>query len=272
MNKFTKNFFLTVAAVSAAVLLMMAFSTLSKGSAGIFSNAANVVSQPFLKTFSVVYDKTAGVIDSFINASRYAEENELLRAQVARMEQDRANVDAYRAENERLQALLDMKNETQELSLQGAYVIGRDADNWYNTITIDKGSTNGVNVNDVVLTPQGLVGTVSEVGITWAKVREITDIESSIGALCARTGDRGVLEGDFELSTKGRCRLNYISKEATIVVGDRIEISGTGSIYPRGVYIGRVVEIYDDESGLALSAVVESEVDFNALGEVLVGR
>jgi rod shape-determining protein MreC len=110
------------------------------------------------------------------------------------------------------------------------------------------------------------------VGLTWAKVREITDVESSIGAVCARTGDRGVLEGDFNLASQGRCLLNYLSKDASIVIGDRIEISGTGSVYPQGVYIGKVVEIYDNDSGLTISAVIQSDVDFNALGEVLVGR
>lgn len=262
---------MTIGAATAAILLLMAFSTLSGGRAGILSNAANIVIQPFSKAASLVYDKSRGIVDSFVNASKYAEENEMLRMTITRLEQDRADIEAYKAENERLRALLDMKNEKTEMSLQGAYVTGRETDNWYNTITIDKGSADGVNVNDACLTPDGLVGTVFEVGLTWAKVREITDVESSIGAVCARTGDRGVLEGDYNLDG-ARCRLNYLSKDSMIVLGDRIEISDSGSIYPKGIYIGRVVEISDDESGLTLSAVVESDVDFNALSEVLVGR
>jgi rod shape-determining protein MreC len=272
MNKFSKGFLAVIAALSAAVLLCMALSTLSGGNAGIVSNVANMAAQPFLKVFSVTYDKVSGVVDSFVNASRYAEENEMLRARIAQMEQDKSNVETYKAENERLLALLDMKSYSHDLQLQGAYVIGRETDSWYNVISIDKGSSSGVAVNDVVITPYGLVGTVTEVGLTWAKVREITDVESSIGAVCARTGDRGVLEGDFNLASQGRCLLNYLSKDASIVIGDRIEISGTGSVYPQGVYIGKVVEIYDNDSGLTISAVIQSDVDFNALGEVLVGR
>ncbi len=272
MNKFSKGFFAVLAAVSAAALLCMALSTLSGGKAGFVTNAVNIAAQPFLKVFSAVYDKTSGVIDSFVNASSYAEENEMLRARIAQMEQDKTDIEAYKAENERLLALLDMKSYSYEMSLQGAYVIGGENDNWYNVISIDKGSSSGVAVNDAVITPQGLVGIVSEVGLTWSKVREITDVESSIGAVCARTGDRGVLEGDYELASLGRCRLNYLSKDASIVIGDSIEISGTGSVYPKGVYIGKVVEIYDDESGLTVSAVIQSDVNFSSLGEVLVGR
>lgn len=272
MHKFSKNFYIRVAIISVAILFLMALYTLSDGKADVVTNITNIVVQPVQKGVSFVYDKLSGVVDSFINASSYAEENELLKARIAILESDYAAIDTYKAENERLLALLEMKNSNTELSLQGASVIGIESDNWYNVISIDKGSVNGVQVNDIVTTPQGLVGTVYEVGTTWSKVREITDVESSISAVCARTGDRGVIEGDYTLENQSRCRLNYLSKNAKIVIGDRIEISDTGSIYPKGVYIGKVVEIYDDEDGLTLTAIVESEVEFNSLSEVLVGR
>lgn len=272
MHKFSKNTYIAVAVLTVAVLFIMAISTLSDGKADIFTNVANMVMQPVQRGVSFVYDKISGVADSFINAGSYAEENELLKARIAILESDYAAIDTYKAENERLLALLDMKNTMTELNLKGAFVIAVESDNWYNVVTIDKGTVDGVGVNDVVMTPQGLVGTVSQVGTTWAKVREITDVESSISVVCARTGDRGVLEGDYSLAHQGRCRLNYLSKDAKIVIGDRIEISDTGSIYPKGIYIGKVVEIYDDDDGLTLSAIVESEVSFNSLGEVLVGR
>ncbi len=271
MQKFTKSFYIRVAAVSVAVLLIMALSTLSTGKADIVTNLANITVQPVQKTFSFVYEKVSSVVDSFVNAGSYAEENELLRARIAILESDYADIDSYKAENERLLALLNMKSSMPELNLQGASVISIESDNWYNVITIDKGTSSNVKVNDVVMTAQGLVGTVFEVGTTWAKVREIIDIESSISVVCARTGDRGVLEGNFNLAQAGRCKLNYLPKNAKVVIGDRIEISDTGSIYPKGVYIGKIVEIYDDDDGLTLTAIVESEVNFNSLSEVLVG-
>ncbi len=272
MKKFSKNFYIRVAIVSVVILLIMAISTLSLGRADFVSDAANIVLQPIKQCVSFVYDKASGVIESFIKAGSYAEENELLKARIAILENDYSDIEAYKAENERLLALLNMKSSMPQLNLQGASVISIESDNWYNVITIDKGIGMGVNVNDVVITAQGLVGTVYEVGTTWAKVREIIDIESSISAVCARTGDRGVVEGDFNLAEAGRCKLNYLPKNANVVIGDRIEISDTGSIYPKGVYIGKIVEIHDDDDGLTLTAIVESEVNFNSLSEVLVGR
>lgn len=272
MHKLSKKFFVRIAAVSVAVLLLMAFSTLLGGRADIITDAVNMVTQPVAKGLSVAYHKVSGVIDSLINAASYAEENAILRARIARLESDYSDVEVYKAENERLTKLLDMKNSKPELTLQGASVIGIESDNWYNIITIDKGAKSGVRINDVVITDLGLVGTVYEVGTTWSKVREITDVDSSIGAVCARTGDRGVVEGDYALAPYGQCRLKYLSKDAKIVIGDRIEISDTGSIYPKGVYIGRVVEISDGDDGLTLSAIVESDIEFNSLSEVLVGR
>ena len=272
MHKFSKSFYKRVIIVTVVMLLLMAFSTLSKGTADIITNTTNIVVQPVQKGLSYIYGKTAGVIDYIVNAGDYAQENELLRTKIARLESDNASIAEYKNENERLLELLDIKSSVTELKLQGASVIGIESDNWYNVITIDKGSKAGVGVNDVVMTQHGLVGTVYEVGTTWSKVREITDVESSISAVCARTGDRGVIEGDYSLASLGQCRLNYLPKDANIVIGDRIEISDTGSVYPKGVYIGKVIEISDDEDGLTLSAIVESEVRFNALSEVLVGR
>ncbi|MBR5535100.1 MAG: rod shape-determining protein MreC [Clostridia bacterium] len=271
MRKFSKNFYIRLAVISALVLIVMAVSTLSDGRADIVTNVANMVIQPATKGVSFVYDKLSGVVDSFVRAGSYAEENELLKARIAILENDYSDIEAYKAENERLLSLLNMKSSMPQLNLQGASVISIEADNWYNVITIDKGSGMGVKVNDVVLTAQGLVGTVYEVGTTWAKVREIVDMSSSISVVCGRTGDRGVLEGDFRLAQRGRCKLNYLPKNSKVVIGDRIEISDTGSIYPQGVYVGKIVEIYDDDDGLTLTAIVESEVNFNSLSEVLVG-
>lgn len=272
MHKFSKNTYIKIAIITVVILLVMAISTLSDGNADIFTDVANMAVQPLQKGAGFLYNKISGVVDSLINAGSYAEENELLKARIAILESDYAAIDAYKAENERLLALLEMKSSMTEMKMQGASVIAIEADNWYKVITIDKGSMDSVQVNDIVVTPRGLVGIVTEVGTTWAKVREITDVESSISVVCARTGDRGVLEGDYTLGNQGRCKLNYLSKDAKIVIGDRIEISDTGSIYPKGVYIGKVVEIYDDDDGLTLSAVVESEVGFNSISEVLVGR
>ncbi len=272
MGKYSKKFFIKIGIISVAILLLMALSTLLGGRADIFTNAANMVVQPVMKTCSTVYNKVSRVVDSFVHAGSYAEENQMLKARIARLESDYSEIEAYKSENERLTKLLGMRESLPEMTLQGAKVIGIESDNWYNVISIDKGTSSSVNVNDVVLTDMGLVGTVIEVGTSWAKVREITDVDSSIGAVCARTGDRGVLEGDYSLAPYGRCRLKYLSKDANIVIGDRIEIASTGSIYPKGVYIGKIVEIADDEDGLTLSAVVESEVKFSSLSEVLVGR
>lgn len=271
MNKFSKNFYIKTAVVSVIILLIMAISTLSIGKADIITNLTNIGVQPVQKCLSFIYDKVSGVVDSFVKAGSYAEENELLKARIAILESDYSDIEAYKAENERLLKLLEMKSSMPEMKLQGASVISIEADNWYNVISIDKGTGMGVKLNDVVVTAQGLVGTVYEVGTTWAKVREIIDMESSISVVCARTGDRGVLEGDFNLASQGRCKLNYLPKNAKVVIGDRIEISDTGSIYPKGVYIGKIVEIYDDDDGLTLTAIVESEVNFNSLSEVLVG-
>ncbi len=273
MRGFSKKFYIRVAVASGIVLFLLALSTLLGGRADVVTNAVNMVAQPIQKGVMIAYEKVSGVVDSLVNAGSYAEENERLGAELAKYEGIvYSEMEKYKLENERLRQLLEMKENQTDLNLQGAYVTGIQSDNWYNIITIDKGSNAGVRVNDVVTTTYGLVGTVFEVGTTWAKVREVIDVESSISAVCPRTGDRGVIEGDYSLAPYGQVKLNYLPKDANIIKDDRIEISGTGSIYPAGVYIGKVVELYEDEDGLTMTAIVQSDVKFNSLSEVLVGR
>lgn len=272
MRGFSKKFYIRVLIAGFIILFLMALSTLLGGRADVLTNLTNIVVQPIQKGVMKGYEKVSDVVDSLINAGSYAEENERLKGEISKYEEIvYSEMEKYKLENERLRALLEMKENQTELEQQGAYVTGIQSDNWYNVITIDKGSSSGVKINDVVTTPYGLVGTVFEVGTTWAKVREIIDVESSISAVCPRTGDRGVIEGDYSLAPYGRVKLNYLPKDANIIKDDRIEISGTGSVYPGGVYIGKVLEIYEDEDGLTLTAIVQSDVKFNSLGEVLVG-
>lgn len=273
MRGFSKKFYIKMAIASGIVLFLLALSTLLGGRADVVTNVVNMAAQPIQKGVMIAYEKVSEVVDSIVHAGSYAEENERLRAEIAKYEGVvYSEMEKYKLENDRLRLLLEMKENQTDLDLQGAYVTGIQSDNWYNIITIDKGSSSGVQVDDVVVTAYGLVGTVFEVGTTWAKVREVIDVESSISAVCPRTGDRGVIEGDYSLARYGRVKLNYLPKDSDIIKDDRIEISGTGSIYPAGVYIGKVVELFEDEDGLTLTAIVQSDVKFNSLSEVLVGR
>ena len=119
-----------------------------------------------------------------------------------------------------------------------------------------------------VVAPEGLFGYVSEVGLDWCRVRTVVETASSVGAYTDRTGATGVVEGDLELRSGGKCRMTYIEADADIRVGDKVYTSGDGSIYPSGLLLGTISAIEADEASRTLIAEITPSVDFNMLDDL----
>ncbi len=253
--------------VTGAVLGIMSASAVTR--VDYLNTAVGTVITPIQDAFSS-FGAVGEFFDRIAHAGQYRAENDELKAEVARLRQESINIEAYRGENERLRALLDMKDLREGPEYTGANVISRDGGDWYETLVIDKGTLSGVQVNSVVVVPDGLVGSVVEAGPDYAKVKAVTDVESSVGAICGRTNDLGLAEGKSGLTPAGKCALNYLDKNAKIIEGDVIETSGTGGIFPRGIVIGRVTRISEAGDGLTLDCEIETAVNPKKVTEVLV--
>lgn len=267
MKKISKGVWIAILVVTGAVLGIMAASAVS-GFDKANAVAGGVIA-PLEKALSSL-GAVGDFADSIVNCGKYKGENELLKEQVAALEQATINIDTYKSENERLRALLELKESRKELKYEGANVIARESGDWYDTIVIDKGTSDGVKVNSVAIVAEGVVGSVFEAGSNYAKIKTVNDVESSIGAYCGRTNDMGLAEGKSGLTPEGKCALNYLDKNAKIVAGDNIETSGMGGIFPKGLRIGRVTEVVDSGDGLTVSCEIETSVDFGKLTEVLI--
>jgi len=197
-------------------------------------------------------------------------ENELLRAENTRLQEEGVAWREVAAENMRLKAMLDYKMRTPQFELLTAMVIGRDFSTWSNAIVINRGSANGVAKDMVVITPYGLVGAVSSVTSSTAKVQLLTDPRSAVGALVQRPESRvaSIVEGNA--TQPNSLRLVNIGRDADIIKGDQLVTSGFGGIYPKGLAIGEVLELANDEGGLLKYAVVRPAVHFDRLEEVQV--
>ncbi len=272
MSDFSKRFFIGLFATTVVVFVLMAVSASHVGKPSVVSNAIGVVTTPIEHGFSAVGRWLYGIYDFFKDTSICKKENEELKTRVRELEQSVRYTDSYKSENERLLGLLDMKERYENLNLVGARVVGKDSGSWFNTLTVNKGSNDGVKFGSVVISKDGLVGSVYEVGYTWSKVKTVLDIESAISAISPRTNDKGVVEGDLSLADIGQCKMTYISKGAKIVAGDEIETSMMGGLFPEGILIGKVVSVSDDEQDLSLTAIIQSAVDFENLSEVLIER
>ena len=210
---------------------------------------------------------------SLAGRQQMLKEYELLKERVTQLEQQLLQMDEAIRENQRLKKLLDFKEEKEHFVVEGVRITGKNPGNWFNTITIDKGSEDGIAVNMAVVNDQGLIGRVIDVGKNWATVRTIVDGQSSISAIVERTRDNGMVKGNNTLTFEDRlCRMINLPLDSDVVAGDRVITSGLGEIFPKGIPIGEVIEVLDQERDMYKTAIIKPHVDFLRLEEALVIR
>ena len=175
-----------------------------------------------------------------------------------------------KVKNEELRRALDIKDQYSNMDMIGANIIAKDMGNWFDIFTIDRGSKDGISNNYPIVTSNGLVGRVMQTDVFSSKVIAIIDEDSSISARLSRTSDLVIVKGDRKLKEQGLCIMNYIPADADISAGDRVETSGVGGIYPKGILIGKVKEVRQRTNELDRYAIIEPVVDFKRLEEVFI--
>lgn len=190
--------------------------------------------------------------------SELQEEVEQLRARNAELEEQAGSA-------ERLQELLDLRSSYDLQSVSGTIVSGSN-DSWSSTVTIDRGSASGVTSGMPVMTSAGVIGQVVSCGPSSSTVRLLSDEGSSISALVQSTRSHGMLTG----SATGEVKLELVSSNQDVQVGDSIVTSGLGGVFPKGLPIGEVVSVTNNPGELYLDIVVELYADTGSSEEVLV--
>ena len=205
---------------------------------------------------------------------RYGEmEQELtdLRAQVQELEEKVRQGEEASRENEQLRELLELKERRRSFKLETAKVTARSNYNWESILTLSKGTKDGIEAGDCVITETGvLVGVVDQVGINWSTVSTIINTDTEIGGIVTRTFSAGVLEGEFSLMNQGKLKLNYLPEGAQLVSGDEVLTSGRGDMFPSGLPVGHVEGVFTDPSGQTRYAVIQPSVALDSLIEVFV--
>lgn len=230
------------------------------------SLAVKSVFSPFQNGFSYVIGKAEEGIDFLREMRAYKEENTELTQKVNELEASSRENSYYKEENEQLRSLLDMKNSMGNYTSLAATVIAYNSDGKYDTMEINRGTLTGVKAGNCVITSDGTVGTISEAGPNWATVSTIIKPSAATGIRVSRTGGLGVVEGNTEFG----CKLTFLDKNSNIIVGDILETSGSGGVYPAGIPVGRIKDISVDNIGTIEYATVEPIVDFSRIRNVLV--
>jgi rod shape-determining protein MreC len=194
-------------------------------------------------------------------------ENEKLRQRAASLQLEVDGMRSERSENSRLRHLLDLE-QRHPYVLLAADVSGRSLDRLGGSLTLSKGSADGILENRAILTPEGLVGRVERVTAHQARVLTLLHRECAVAARVARTRVEGVLRWDF--GDQPTLHLLYISSQEDVKRGDMVVTSGLGGIFPEGVRVGTIERVGLEPNGLMKEIVVRPAVDFRSVEQVLV--
>lgn len=263
--------FLIAATLAVAVLIGVFAAFSARDRAGAAENLVGAAAEPGQTAASGVGGWIQGIFSYFGSVKSLRAENEALKQENVALDKQVRDTEGLTQENQELRAMLNLMKTESKLDLVAAQVIAKDPSNWYSSFTINKGSNDGILKNQPVLTAnKELIGQVYKVGSNWAEIITILDPDSGVGSMIERSKDLGVVEGDTALLQQGLCRIGYLARDTDIKIGDYIETSGMGGVYPKGLLIGTVLEIGEDHTNMSKYATVQPAVSIGKLSQVCV--
>ena len=268
-----KNFFnkTGIWILAAAVVIVVTLSILSATGTGIINNIAGAIASPFRSAGAAIGNWFGSIADKFDEVDSRHKKNEELRKRVAQLEDANRQAVTDSQENQRLRSLLNLRQQRRDFTFESAKVTQYENSNWASTLTLNRGTSCGVAVNNCVVNETGaLVGVVTEVGLNWCTVATVLDTQAQFGVTVFRTGEAAVAMGDLSLMHQGKLKLNYLSGTNPPAGGDLVLTSGLGGYYPSGLVIGTVEDVRTDDSGLTQYAVLQPNVTPAELVEVFI--
>lgn len=208
-------------------------------------------------------------VRQIINFRSTANENERLKQDLAVAQLDLRKAQQAAAENERLKGLLNLKEQASYDQVP-ARVIARDASVWFNTVTINRGSSSGIALNMPVVTAGGIVGRVIALSPWTAQVMMVTDEKAAAGAIVGQLGGSGSLGSVRGLGNSGLIEMRYVSGLEKVEVGDYILTTGQDSIYPPGLNVGEVVQVKQGTATQPHQILIRPGAKLDQLEEVAV--
>lgn len=268
---FRRNGLLILIAAILLALVTTVVSMLLGGKANPVANLVNFITTPVRNSISAVTNWAEERYSDAFELEQMKTELADLKKENAELQAKIREAEAAIQENERLYNLLELTPKGKEFTKEAAMVTARSTSNWESTLTLSKGSAQGIEVDDCVVDEYwNLVGIVAEVGENWCTVRTLIDANTEMGGQLVRTGGAAILEGDLALMGEGKLKLTYLPENSQLMSGDLVITSGRGGVYPSGLVAGHVEEVRTDASGMTDYAVIVPETDLGNLQQVFV--
>lgn len=271
MKKFFKSRFFILTLGCAVVLTVVLSALAASGHTSILTNGVNVMLAPIKEGFGSVGLAIKGYKQYFDAVDELKAENDALKNEVNNLKDLIYDAEAMKQENEFYKNFLGIKEEHPDYIFTDATIINREAGNYASVFSLNKGTQDGIEKNMPIISENGgVVGYISEAGINWSKASSIVDTSSSVGVYIERTGEAGVLSGEFALEKEGLCRINYLDGGSDVAVGDRVMTSGLGSIYPSDILVGTVERVEFDDNLRTKYAIVRPFADLTEPERVMI--
>jgi rod shape-determining protein MreC len=201
----------------------------------------------------------------FLFSHSVYKENIKLRKEIGLLRKEIIRSEELSKENERLKKMLSFKQKI-PFTTTAARVVGRDSSNWISALIIDKGKKDGLEKDMPVINEVGLVGKIVEVGNATSKMLLINDPDLKVAGLIQESREEGIVSGTLN----GKCKMYFLALTSEAVINNTVVTSGLGGIFPKGLLIGKIIDVYEDPSGLTKECLIEPAAKLSRLEEVLV--
>lgn len=259
-----------VIVITAILVLTISLTVSPKENANFFEKCVNFVFLPVQNIIKWPFDKIKGSVMFFVDMKDLMDENDKLVVENSELREKVRQLEADGMENDQLRALLNLTKKYETSNAIVAEVLFADSSLWFDVFTINRGEKDGIKKDMTVLTPDGLVGKITQVFDKTAQVTSVLDVNNAVSARLAKTGDLITTKGDMNLVDKGLLKLKYVTSDVPLAKGDVVETSGIGGIYPKGIFIGTISEVEQDIEFMKTYAILEPGVDFSKISDVLV--
>ena len=268
MYKSKKNGFIGTVVIIGILIILVITTNNNVNKFSKIENVFNKIITPIQNGLVHLKNKFANNDSFFENIDNLKIENDNLKKQNEELQKQLDEMQLIKSENEILREYANLSEGYSEYETVGAYIINKNTSNFSDVFVINVGTQQGVTDNMAVIAEEGLVGYVISATNNTAKVQPIIDAASSVSGLTSSAKTNVIVSG--QVDSDNELKVSTLQVEDEIIIGDVIETSGLGGIYPKGITIGTIKEIIETKNVTERYAILETKVEFKNLEYVLV--
>lgn len=207
----------------------------------------------------------ASYIDDYVLNLNASKENKKLKTKIAELQNEIFSFQEQIKESSRILDLIKFGEQIERKKVI-ARVVSWDSADDYKVVRINRGRRDGIKLQSVVTSAEGLVGYVYRLSDHYADVLTILDANNRVDSVVERLRSHGILEG----YSSGKCIMKYVNRTEPIILNDMVLTAGLGNVYPKGMKIGYISRIERESYGSTQHVEVTPLVNFSKLEEVIV--